>query len=209
MALGAMMLRCDCDCASDGRAIAMTAMVNTSAVANWMRNLILESPLQSDGRALAGATCSPESKRARLAVETRYTSRTTVKVSSNIGSGRIGTLLFFVTKRIHGKIVQTGSTGKVCAIGKVSHSLEARTRSRSAKKVIELVGRTMKINRGDRRASGDRHQHPARASGARDAICGDGSADDGDGRTTRGSGRVLRAWQAVGSRQNLASRQLP
>jgi hypothetical protein len=69
MALGAMLLRCDIDCPSDGRAIAMTAVVHTSAVTNWMRNLIPESPLQSDGRALAGATCIPESKQARLAAE--------------------------------------------------------------------------------------------------------------------------------------------
>src|SRR4051812_16461137 len=97
----------------------MTAVVHTSAVANWMRNLIPESPLQSDGRALAGATCSPESKRLRLAAATDTLPRTTVKVSSDIGTGRIGTLLFFVTKSTNGKIVRTRSSGNVCAVGKV------------------------------------------------------------------------------------------
>ena len=47
-----------CDCASADRPIAMTAVQHSNAVAKWMRNLIPESPLQSDGRALAGATCA-------------------------------------------------------------------------------------------------------------------------------------------------------
>jgi hypothetical protein len=44
----------------------------------------------------------------------------TVKVFSNIGNGRIGTLLFFVIKPTLGKTVSTGSSGKVCPDGKVS-----------------------------------------------------------------------------------------
>jgi len=43
----------------------------------------------------------------------------TVKVFFNIGSDRIGTLLFFVIKRTSGKTVRTGSNDKVCANGKV------------------------------------------------------------------------------------------
>ena len=45
--------------------------------------------------------------------------RPTVKVFFNIGSGRIGTLLFFVINLTPGKTVRTGSSVKVCATGKV------------------------------------------------------------------------------------------
>ena len=43
----------------------------------------------------------------------------TVKVFFNIGSDRIGTLLFFVIKHTYGKTVETGSSGKAYAAGKV------------------------------------------------------------------------------------------
>ena len=57
----------------------------------------------------------------------------TVKVFFNIGSGRIGTLLFFVINLTLGKTVQTGSGVKVYATGKVSHD---RQDSESARRKV-------------------------------------------------------------------------
>jgi hypothetical protein len=64
----------------------------------------------------------------------------TVKVFFNIGSGRIGTLLFFVINLTLGKTVRTGSSGKVCADGKVSHETrQQRLAGSTAKASDEFV----------------------------------------------------------------------
>ena len=111
-----------CDCAVAVRSVAMTAALHSSAVAKRMRKFIPESPLQSDGRVLAGATCAGVNARCRdKRPRTHQSLDPTVKVFSNIGSGRITTLLFFVIKPTSGKTDRTGSNGKVCADGKVSH----------------------------------------------------------------------------------------
>jgi hypothetical protein len=58
-------------------------------------------------------------RRGARCVATAEFSRPTVKVSFNIGSGRIGTLLFFGIKVTDGKIVQTRTSGKPYPAGKV------------------------------------------------------------------------------------------
>jgi hypothetical protein len=111
-----------CDCAVAVRSVAMTAALHSSAVAKRMRKFIPESPLQSDRRVLAGATCAAINARCRDKwPRTHQSLDPTVKVFSNIGSDRIGTLLFFVIKLTSGKTVRTGSSDKLCADGKVLH----------------------------------------------------------------------------------------
>src|SRR3954447_17483724 len=103
-----------CDCADKFPAVAMPAIEQSTAAAKRMRRLILSSPLQTTGRTLLARA----SMMARQTIAAAESPRPTVIFLSNIGTGRIGTLLFFVITRIGGKTVQTGSSGKVYAAGK-------------------------------------------------------------------------------------------
>jgi len=130
----------------------------------------------------------------------------TVKVFFNIGSGRIGTLLFFVINLTLGKTVRTGSGVKVYATGKVSHD---RQDSESARRKVPHRTRWQKtadFSGGDRSVSRERRERFLRASGGKAAFGGDDS-DDGDaGTTIRDDGLGRRAWRSTDGRQDLASR---
>lgn len=54
-------------------------------------------------------------------IAARTTPPPDVKVFVNIGTGRIGTLLFFGINDTLGKSVKTGYVGKVCPTGKALH----------------------------------------------------------------------------------------
>jgi hypothetical protein len=198
-----------CDCASADRPIATTALQHSNAVAKWMRNLIPESPLQSDGRAFAGATCAGVNAQSRdVWPRTHQSLAPTVKVFFNIGSGRIDTLLIFGINLTRRKIVRTGSSVKVYATGKVSHDPLGQ-RDREHESAARLRPQKTARTSGDDTSASRDHRGPFdRASGATAGFDAGDSGDGDAGTKTRPDEFDRRAWRSWDGRQRLASRAL-